>query len=98
MIGEIAVVPQVDGSARELIAKLLAEIADQGLRYEVGALGTSVEGELEAMFGAVRAIESRLRAEDVQRAVIELRVQLEPHQETLEHQVAGIALTKGSTP
>ncbi len=97
MIGEIAVVPQADGPARELIAKLLAEIADQGLHYEVGALGTSVEGELEAILGAVRAIEGRLRAEGVQRAVLELRLQLEPHPETLAHQIEGIALAKGET-
>jgi uncharacterized protein YqgV (UPF0045/DUF77 family)/membrane-associated phospholipid phosphatase len=97
MIGEIAVVPQAEGPARLLIAKLLAEIADQGLHFEVGALGTSIEGDLEAMLGAVRAIESRLRAEGVERAVIELRVQLEPHPETLAHQVEGIALARGST-
>jgi uncharacterized protein YqgV (UPF0045/DUF77 family) len=95
MIGEIAVVPQADGPARELIAKLLAEIADQGLRFEVGALGTSVEGELESILDAVRAIESRLRAEGVERAVIELRLALEPHPETIEHQVAGVELVRG---
>jgi len=98
MIGEIAVVPQAEGPARELIAKLLAEIADQGLRFEVGALGTCVEGELDAILDGVRAIESRLRAEGVQRAVIELRLQLEPHPETLEHQVEGIPLARGGTP
>jgi uncharacterized protein YqgV (UPF0045/DUF77 family) len=98
MIGEIAVVPQTDGPARELIAKLLAEIADQGLHYEVGALGTSVEGQLESILDAVRAIEGRLRAEGVQRAVIDLRLQLEPHPETIEHQVAGIELARGGAP
>ncbi len=97
MIGEIAVVPQTDGPARELIAKVLAEIADQGLHYDLGPMGTCVEGELEAILSAVRAIESRLRAEGVERAAIELRLQLEPHPETLEHQVAGIAITTGGT-
>lgn len=97
MIGEISVTPQVDGSARELVAKLLAEIADQGLHYDLGALGTSVEGELDAILGAVRAIEGRLHDEGVLRAVIELRLQIEPHPETLEHQVAGIALPKAGT-
>ena len=97
MIGEITVVPQADGPARDLIAKVLAEIADQGLHYDLGPMGTCVEGEFEAILGAVRAIESRLRAEGVQRATIELRLQLEPHPETLEHQVEGIALMTGGT-
>jgi uncharacterized protein YqgV (UPF0045/DUF77 family) len=92
MIGEIAVVPQAEGPARELIAKLLGEIAGQGLHYELGALGTNVEGDLEAILGAVRAIEG------IERGVIELRLQLEPHPETLAHQVEGIALTPRGGP
>ncbi|HZR93020.1 MAG TPA: thiamine-binding protein [Gaiellaceae bacterium] len=91
MIGEIAVVPQIEGSAREVVARAVAEIAAQGLRYEVGAAGTTVEGELTTILEAVRAIESRLRADGVTRALVELRLQLEPHAETLEHQVEGIA-------
>ena len=92
MIAEIAVTPQTDGSARELIPELLTEIANCGLRYEVGALGTSVEGELDAILEAVRSIEHRLHAEDIERALIDVRLQLEPHPETLEHQVEGITL------
>lgn len=90
MIGEIAVVPQVEGPAREVVARAVEEIAGQGLRYEVGPTGTSVEGELEAILGAVRAVERRLRGEGVERALIEVRLQLEPHVETLEHQVEGV--------
>lgn len=90
MLGEIAVIPQQEGPARELIDKVVHEIAAQGLRYEVGAASTALEGDLEAILGAVRAIDRRLREEGVERAVIDLRLQLEPHPETLEHQVAGI--------
>lgn len=95
MIGEIAVLPQAEGPARELLAKVLAEIADQGVHYELGPMGTCVEGELDAILGCVRAIEHRLNAENVERATIELRLQLEPHSETLAHQIEGIALTEG---
>lgn len=91
MIGEITVIPQIEGPAREIVARAVSEIASQGLRYQVGATATCVEGELDAILDAVRAIESRLRADGVRRGVIELRLQLEPHPETLEHQVEGIA-------
>jgi len=90
MIGEIAFIPQAEGPARDIVAKAVAEIDAQGLRFQVGALGTSVEGDLDAILDAVRAIESRVRAEGVRRGVIEVRLQLEPHEETLEHQVGGI--------
>ncbi|MER3409782.1 MAG: hypothetical protein C4306_06730 [Thermoleophilia bacterium] len=90
MIGEIAVIPQIEGPARGVVAKAVAEIAAQGLRCQVGPAGTSVEGELDAILEAVRAIERRLRADGIERAVIEVRLQIEPHPETLEHQVEGI--------
>ena len=91
MIGEITVVPQIESAGRSIIKNAVAEITAQGLRYQVGPTGTSVEGELVAILEAVRAIESRLRADGVRRAVIEVRLQLEPHVETLEHQVEGLA-------
>ena len=90
MVGEIAVIPQIDGPGREIIKKAVAEIAARGLRYRVGTAGTSVEGELDGILDAVRAVEQRLRAEAVDRAMIEVRLQFEPHEETLEHQIEGI--------
>lgn len=90
MIGEIAVVPQTKGPTRELVAEAIDEIARHGLRYQVGATGTSVEGDLDDILAAVRAITEQLADEGVDRAVLELRLQLEPHAETLEHQVEGL--------
>ena len=90
MLGEITVIPQIEGPAREIVGKVVKEIAAQGLRYDVGAGGTAVEGDIDAILAAVRAVDQRLRAEGVERAVVELRLQLEPHPETLEHQVQGV--------
>jgi uncharacterized protein YqgV (UPF0045/DUF77 family) len=90
MVGEITVVPQMDGPGREIIKEAVAEIAAQGLRYRVGVAGTSVEGELDGILDAVRAVERRLRGDGVERAMIEVRLQLEPYEETLEHQIEGI--------
>lgn len=90
MIAEITVIPQVERSGRRIVTMCVEEIAAQGLRYDVGAGGTAVEGELESMLAAVRGMVRRLRSAEVDRAVIELRLQLEPHPETLEHQVEGM--------
>lgn len=90
MLGEITVIPQIEGPAREIVGNVVKEIAAQGLRYDVGAAGTAVEGDIDAILAAVRAVDQRLRAEGVERAVVELRLQLEPHPETLEHQVQGV--------
>jgi len=90
MLGEITVIPQIEGPARGIVGKVVKEIAAQGLRYDVGAVGTAVEGDIDTILAAVRAVDQRLRAEGVERAVVELRLQLEPHPETLEHQVQGV--------
>jgi hypothetical protein len=50
-----------------------------------------VEGDLDDILDAVRAIRTRLGSEGVDRALIDLRLLLEPHPETLEHQVEGVA-------
>jgi len=93
MIGEIAVIPETEGPAREIVSRAVGVIAAQGLRYKVEATGTSVEGDRETIRDAVRAIEDGLRADGADRAVIELRLLLEPHEETLEHQVEGISVS-----
>ena len=51
MIAEISVVPQVAGPAREIVARAVEEIEALGLPYEVGAVGTSVEGARGALRG-----------------------------------------------
>jgi len=94
MIGEITVVPQAEEPARKIVAEAVEEIAAHGLRYDVTASGTCVEGDLNDILAAVRAIEMRLSSGGVERALIELRLQLEPHPETLEHQIEGIAPTR----
>lgn len=90
MIGEITVVPQAAGPARKIVRAAVEEIEARGLRYQVTPTGTCVEGDLDDIFEAVRVVDERLGREGVERALIELRLQREPHEETLEHQVAGI--------
>jgi uncharacterized protein YqgV (UPF0045/DUF77 family) len=90
MIGEITVIPQTGGPGREVIKRAVGEIDASGLRYRVGPTGTSVEGDLDTIFAAVRGIEGRLQTDGVDRATIEVRLMVEPHAETLEHQVEGI--------
>jgi uncharacterized protein YqgV (UPF0045/DUF77 family) len=98
MIGEISVIPQTDGSARGLVEKLLGEFDARGLRYDVGAAGTVVEGSLEQILTAVAAVENRLRLEGVARAMIDVRLLLEPHAETIEHQVEGLGVAHVHEP
>lgn len=66
MIVELQVLPSPSGTAAVPYAHVEAAIAvlvDSGLRYEVGPLGTSVEGEPDEVWAVVRrAHEATLQA------------------------------------
>jgi uncharacterized protein YqgV (UPF0045/DUF77 family) len=66
MIVEIQVLPYPLGSAERPFANVDAAIAviqESGLKYEVGALGTTIEGEPDAVWSVVRrAHEACLRS------------------------------------
>lgn len=59
MIVEIQVLPTPSGTAEQRFANVAAaieEIRRSGLVYEVGALGTSVEGDPDAVWALVRRV------------------------------------------
>lgn len=78
MIGEITIIPQAEQSKGQALSEAIRALGRSGVRYQASASGASVEGELDAICTAVRAIDARLRGHGVERAVLELRVQLEP--------------------
>ena len=83
-------IPQIEGPSREVIAEAVAEIGAQdsastSARPRRASRATSAQSSMPF------AIEEPFGAQGVHRAVIELKLQLEPHPETLEHQVEGVA-------
>ena len=90
MIGEIAVTPQLEGSSREAIRQVVDDIAATGLTYQVTPTGTCVEGDSERILDAVGRVIAGLRARGTERAVIELRLVMEPHPETLSERIDGL--------
>ncbi len=65
MIAEIQVAPSPPGTADDPHAHVEAAIAviqASGLRYEVGALGTTVEGEADEVWATLRAAHEAMGA------------------------------------
>jgi len=74
MVAEIRVTPV--GSAVpfvRLVADLLPILADSPLQYELHAMGTTVEGDLEAILELVRRCHEELR-KHADRVLIELSI------------------------
>ena len=59
MIAEIQVLPRPVGTPEDRFAHVdaaIAAIAGSGLSYEVGALGTTIEGSPDAVWALLRAV------------------------------------------
>ncbi|MDQ3856028.1 MAG: MTH1187 family thiamine-binding protein [Chloroflexota bacterium] len=56
---DITVVPLGVADSYAAVDEVIRLIAGSGLKYEVGAMSTAVEGELDALFGLARAAHDR---------------------------------------
>lgn len=72
MLAELRVTPVGGGTAFvRLIADLLPVIAESPLQYRVHPMGTTLEGDLDAILSLVRRCHEELR-KDTERVLIEL--------------------------
>jgi uncharacterized protein YqgV (UPF0045/DUF77 family) len=65
VIAEIQVAPSPPGTAEDphaYVEAAIAVIEASGLRYEVGALGTTLEGEADAVWATLRAAHEAMLA------------------------------------
>ena len=77
MIAEIQVAPSPAGTADNPHAHVEAAIAviqASGLRYEVGALGTTLEGEADAVWATLRAAHEAMVAAGAAGGISHLKV------------------------
>ena len=74
IVAEFNVVPATDGSLRPFVKAAVAEIAKSGLRYEVGAMGTTVEGEFDEVLEAIKNAHRAVLAAGAGRVVTSIKI------------------------
>ena len=74
IVAEFTVIPAVEGSLRPCVKAAVAEIEKAGLKYEVGAMGTTVEGELDEVLEAIRNAHRAVLAAGAGRAVTCIKI------------------------
>lgn len=77
MIAEIQVAPSPPGTAEDPHAHVEAAIrviAASGLHYEVGALGTTIEGEDDAVWATLRAAHEAMLAAGASAGISHVKV------------------------
>lgn len=98
VIAEVSIVPIGTGSTgvssfvAEAVKALECEAEKNDLRYHVCAMGTAIEGELDAVWQAIKAMQEAMFAAGAQRLLTTLRVDdRRDKEETLERKRQAVA-------
>lgn len=89
VVAEFSVTPLVEGQIRPFVDAAVEEVKKSGLKYEVDALGTTVEGELDQILEMVKRAHSAVRDRGAQRVVTELRIDDKQSNTTMEDELRG---------
>ena len=74
VVAEFSVVPVIEGSLRPYVKAALAEIKKTGLNYEVGAMGTTVEGGLDEVIAAIKSAHEAVLTAGAGRVVTSIKI------------------------
>lgn len=61
-VAQFSVIPIVTGSLRPYVKIAIEEVRKSGLTYEAGAMGTAIEGDLDAVVAVVLKAHRAVRA------------------------------------
>lgn len=78
VVAEFSVVPATGGSLRPFVQVAIAEIDKSGLKYEVGAMGTTIEGELDEVLAAIKSAHRAVLAAGASRVVTSIKIDDRP--------------------
>lgn len=85
VVAEFTIIPVVSGSLRPFVEQAVGALEDSGLKYEVGAMGTTVEGELDAVLVAIKEAHRRTLEMGAERVMTEIR---------LDERVGGVSIAE----
>lgn len=74
VVAEFSVTPIVEGPVTPFIDTAIEEIESAGLNYEVGAMGTTVEGNLDQVLDAIKKAHEAVLNQGAERVVTEIRI------------------------
>jgi uncharacterized protein (TIGR00106 family) len=74
VVAEFSVTPMVEGKMKPYVDTAVGEIEKAGLKYEVGPVGTTVEGELDVVLDAIKNAHQAVFDRVADRVVTEIRI------------------------
>jgi uncharacterized protein (TIGR00106 family) len=89
-VAEFSVIPIVEGSLRRYVKIAVEEIKSSGLTYQVGAMGTTIEGELEQVLAAMAAAHRAVRDAGAGRVVTSIKIDDRDGELTIKGKLEGL--------
>ena len=86
VVAEISVTPLVDGPIAPFVDAAVDEVKKSGLKYEVDAMGTTIEGDLDQVLDIVKRAHQAVRRKGVHRFFTEIRIDDKEEGTTIEEE------------
>ena len=86
---EFSVTPMIEGDMKPYVDSAVQEIKKAGLKHEVGAVGTTVEGELDHVMDAIKNAHQAVLNRGAERVVTEIRIDEKRGGLSMEKEVEG---------
>ncbi|MDO8588208.1 MAG: MTH1187 family thiamine-binding protein [Armatimonadota bacterium] len=74
VVAELTVTPLVEGQIKPFIDAAIDEVRKSGVKYEVDALGTTLEGDLDTVLRVAKQAHEAVRRKGAARVMTELRI------------------------
>lgn len=89
VVAEFSVTPITDQEMRPYVDAAVEEIRKSGLKHEVEAMGTTIEGEIDKILDVVKNAHQAVKSMGVERVITELKIDDKIEGATIEQEVKG---------
>ena len=89
VVAELSVTPLVQGQIKPFIDAAVEEVKKAGVKYEVDAMGTTMEGDLDTILRVTKRAHEAALGKGAERVVTELRIDEKTGGISLDEEVEG---------
>jgi uncharacterized protein (TIGR00106 family) len=88
VVAEFSITPLGEDELKPFVDAAVREVEKSGLRYEVDAMATTVEGNLEDILDVIKNAHTAVKSMGVERVILEVRIDDRSEGITIEEEVA----------
>lgn len=96
VLAEFSIAPMVEGDMKPFIDAALKELDDAGVKYEVGPVGTTVEGEIDHVLLAIKNAHEAVLEQGADRVITDIRIDEKKGGLTMEDELSGYRMPQAA--